>query len=361
MAENNTAQGSIVVKRLRSGNTIDFYFVFTHSLTQCVTNDGVVVPDWTVAANQPTVTPIISTTQGTAANIESGEWLYNGVKINFGDDNISTNTFLNGKGQFQIDPKTYALKIIQNIASSTNQASDTLTFNASAEVSGVEYNLSKAISVNIVPFGASSYRGVISIEDDGGNQFTSENDTISLKALLWDSNGSSIENFYVRWYVYDKELTYQNGVNTLHVSRDDVNGSAVVLAQFYLEESDKNFVTSASVTLYDTYDEYYVNIGYDSNNQEVTDTENVTVNASAVKRNALSSGGGTVCSTVDWTIDCWDTNTLTSILDEPITFSQKSTSDLPTFTVTKDHTDYKKDGASATRDVLVIFDAEIYI
>ena len=137
-----SAQNSITVKRLRNGDT--FFITFGNNgipLFQGVDPvTGVVTPDWTVAANQPVVTPVVTSARGNAVVLSNHQWSYNGVALNF-NGATSGDWTTDSTGKFQLNSSTGALKIIANLASTTNIASDSLTYSCVATVAGVEYNL----------------------------------------------------------------------------------------------------------------------------------------------------------------------------------------------------------------------------
>lgn len=63
---NYSAQGSITIKRLRNGDSLYVSFDTNGKpLYQGVdTSTGSVSPDWTVAANQPIITPKVTSVRG---------------------------------------------------------------------------------------------------------------------------------------------------------------------------------------------------------------------------------------------------------------------------------------------------------
>ena len=73
----NYAQGSIRIMRLRNGDTLMVALRSDKPLFQGVT-DGGVSPDWSVAANQPTITPEAFSSYGNPVTITGFSWYYNG-------------------------------------------------------------------------------------------------------------------------------------------------------------------------------------------------------------------------------------------------------------------------------------------
>ena len=57
----NTVQGQVVIKRTRYGDTVTVRLEWDKALYQSISDGGgVVMPDWSVGANQPTITPVIT-------------------------------------------------------------------------------------------------------------------------------------------------------------------------------------------------------------------------------------------------------------------------------------------------------------
>ena len=80
-----SAQGSITIKRLRNGDSL--YISFNTNgkpLYQGVdTSTGSVSPDWTVAANQPIITPKVTSVRGNTVVRSSHQWKWNGQTLLF--------------------------------------------------------------------------------------------------------------------------------------------------------------------------------------------------------------------------------------------------------------------------------------
>ena len=82
---NLSAQGSITVKRLRNGDTffisLDLNGVPLYQGVDPVTGD--VPPDWRVAANQPVITPKVTSARGNIVSLGGHQWSYNGQVLVF--------------------------------------------------------------------------------------------------------------------------------------------------------------------------------------------------------------------------------------------------------------------------------------
>ncbi len=183
MATNFSAQGSITIKRLRAGDTIFITTTSDKALFQGVdTDSGTIAPDWTIAANQPTITPTITTARNASVTIltNSMVWKYLGTTLSWGAESDGWKTDTTNK--FMLNTLTGQLKIIANLASIDNVSSDVFSFSATVRIGGVEYPLEKTVEVLIQKLSASSYVGFI--DTTNGVILSSTLSTTSLKMKL---------------------------------------------------------------------------------------------------------------------------------------------------------------------------------
>ena len=282
---NLSAQGSITVKRLRNGDT--FFISFGNNgvpLFQAVDPaSGVVTPDWTVAANQPVITPQVTSARGNAVTLGSHQWSYNGAALNFNGASSGGWT-TDSTGKFQLQASTGALKIIANLASTTNIASDNLTYSCVATVAGVEYNLTKSIDIQIQSVGASSYFGTVNATTEQLTP-TVTSTTIATKLYL---GATEQQNYVVKWYKDDTLWSERTG-NSITVGVGDVDGTQLIVAEFYKAAGDVTPVYRAGIRIIDTNDDFqvehrYVNSGGTTSNanREVSPNNPVYVQAYVV-------------------------------------------------------------------------------
>ncbi|PWB00322.1 hypothetical protein C5O24_13330, partial [Paramuribaculum intestinale] len=194
-----SAQGSITIKRLRNGDTFFISLEIANGipLYQGVDDkSGTVSPDWTVAANQPIIVPNVTSARGASVALSFHQWQYNGVTLNFNSTTDADGYRLDSTGVFKMNTTTGALRIVKNLASSTNIANDTLSYSCVATVGGTEYNLQKSIDVLIQTVGATSYAGYVNATTE---QLTSDITSTVLSTKLW-LGASELTNYYVKWY-----------------------------------------------------------------------------------------------------------------------------------------------------------------
>lgn len=300
-----SAQGSITIKRLRNGD--NFYITLENvngiPLYQGVDDkNGTVTPDWTIADNQPIIKPKVTSVRGAVVTLSFHQWAYNGVTLSFpnaaGSDGYKTDS----TGMFKMNPNTGELKIVKNLASKTNIGNDTLTYSCVATVAGVEYNLSKSVDVIIQTVGATSYMGTITATTE---QLTSDITQSTLVTRLW-IGARELSDYTVKWYRDDTLWSAKNGQKQITVTRNDVDGTQLFLAEFY-ENGVSTPCFKAGIRIIDTLDEFQVICYISSANKDVDTGQPVTVKAKVIR--FISSDGTTqdyTPSSPKWRMDVYD-------------------------------------------------------
>ena len=273
-----SAQGSITIKRLRTGNQI--YITFDSNgkaLYQGIdTESGVVSPDFTNVDNQPTRTPKVTSIKGLASTLSNHTWKYNGMLLSFsGSETWQTDS----TGKFQMKPSDGTIKIIGNLASTTNIAADTLTWSAICATDGYEETITKDLTVNVQNVGSSAYVGIVSATTE---QLTSDVPTITLSTKLYLGITGEVPSYYVKWYKDSELISGQNSA-TLSVTRDMVDGTQLFIAEFYKSSAETVYISRAAIRITDVLDEYQINLYVSSDNKEVDTNKAVTVTAYIIK------------------------------------------------------------------------------
>lgn len=326
---NYSAQGSITIKRLRNGDSL--YITLESNgipLYQGVdTSAGTVSPDWTVAANQPVLTPKVTSVRGNTVTRSSHQWKYNGQLLLFtGATSADGNWRTDSTGKFQINLTTGndggALKIIDNLANVNAVANGLLEYSCVATVSGTNYNVSKSIDVVIQSMGASSCYGAIIASPQ---TIDATNTTSTLKTIL-QVGASPVTTYHVKWFKDDTEWPAMDGLKQIAVGRSDVNGTQLFIAEFYLKATDTTPVARAGVYVIDSLDEFRVEFDYVSAAVEVAPGQDVTVKAKVINTRTNSVQA---LNNPTWKCDVMEKDTWTSI--------KQSTTD--TITVTTAETD----------------------
>lgn len=307
MSTQNSAQGSITIKRLRNGDSL--FIAFENNgiaLYQGVNpTAGTVAPDWTVAANQPIITPKVTSVRGNTVVRSQHQWSYNNQALDFTDSANDTNDWRTDGtvGKFQMNLSTGALKIIDNLANVNAVANAQLTYTCVATVSGTNYNLSKSIDVVIQNIGSSAYYGTV-LATSG--IITSTDSSTTLNTALY-AGGQAVDSYYVKWYKDNELWADKNGQKSIGVTRDDVDGTQLFIAEFYQKEGDTTHVARAGVYIIDADDEFAINFSYADSNREVAIGQSVTVKARVV--NMRTNSIVTLPSSAVWRCDVMDKDT----------------------------------------------------
>lgn len=322
-----SAQGSITIKRLRNGDSL--YLTLENNgipLYQGVdTSAGTVAPDWTVAANQPVITPKVTSVRGNAVTRSSHQWAYNGVTLLF-TGATSGDWRTDSTGKFQINVSSGAsagaLKIIGNLADPSAVANGQLTYSCVATTSGTNYNVSKSIDVVIQNMGASSCYGSVLASPEAIDATTT---TSTLKTSL-QVGATLVTNYHVKWYKDNTHWAAMDGQKQITVTRSDVDGTQLFIAEFYLSATDTTPVARAGVYVIDSLDEFNIVFDITSTNKDVAPGQDVTVKAKII--NTRTNTVFTPTSPT-WRTDVMDKDTWTAI----------KTSNTDTITVTTAETD----------------------
>ena len=199
----NNIQGSLTVRRLRTGDNINLYLTPDKDLFQGVdTVSGAIAPDWGLAANQPTITPTVTSIRTSVIGLSDHSWKNGNSVITFGTtaDSQGWVTSTNHDASYKLNKNTGALKIIKNLANVNNVGNDILTYSCVATVNGTKYSMSKDITVRIQSVGASSYTASVSSPT---NLLTETVTSTTVTCRLWLGTAEQT-TFLTRWFRSDE-------------------------------------------------------------------------------------------------------------------------------------------------------------
>lgn len=324
MSEQYSVSSSITIRRIRHGDSLSLLLESNGKPLFQSWDDqaGTCSPDWSVASNQPVITPHVSSLRQLPVTLTNHSWSYNGVTLVF--TGTTSGGYVNDTtGKFALNSTTGALKIIGNLANSINTANDTLQYSCVAVVSGTEYNLTQSIDIVIQKGGASSYYGYI---DATTLMLDSSHTSSVLTPHLWLS-GNDVSSFYVKWYKGSSVFRSLAAAAGITVSRSDVDSCNLFLAEFYLHSDDSTPVCRAGVAITDTLDPIVL-VPYISSAAKDLNDENDSV---IVKARAYKSSTGDIVTltTPTWLFEAYDPNTWTV----------KKTSTTDSITVTTEESD----------------------
>ena len=272
-----SASGSATVKRLRTGETL--YLTLEGNgvpLFQGIDPSAVAptpIPSWKVAANQPVLTPHVASSRGNTVKLSNHTWKYNGILLEFTGAADGEYT-KDSTGKFEMNKTTGALKIIDDLASTTNYANDVLTYTCTATVGDLSYTMSRDKEVSIVRMGAASYSGALVAT----KMQIGKGETSTIKSSLYSGSGA-VSSYYTKWYKNSEssEITKFAGNKQITVGRDDINGATLFICAFFANSSSNEPLSKVGIRIVDNNDEYLVNFVYISDNRLVDVGKPVTM------------------------------------------------------------------------------------
>lgn len=132
----------------------------------------------------------------------------------------------------------------------------------------------------------------------------------------------------------------KDGNKQITVTQNDVNGTQLFIAEFYLKSTDATPVARAGIYIIDALDNYTIVFVYDSQTQEVAPGQDVTVKAKVI--NTRTSSVQTLNNPV-WKCDVMDKDTWQSI--------KHSTTDTITITTTETDRNNKENDVEVVAEV----------
>lgn len=256
------------VRRIRRGGTETILLAADVGdiVQDIIGTDGsggvIVAPDFAIAANQPSLFPVITVSTKTGQVIPSDEkWYYNSAAITFNASGLSTGTLA---GVFQKVTRSSdgmpGLKIVKNLASSTNKDNDTIGFDGAIDTGGFSRRISKDYTILIQERTGEVRVGTISYPDGKNGVIETQTDSIQLKANLREGNNTiPTTDYTVRWKKLNGTnwvpLTNESGTEvtgyTVTVTEGMVNSFQLIMCEFYgldgvLITTDTAPVTDAS-------------------------------------------------------------------------------------------------------------------
>lgn len=233
--------GSGFIGMIIDGDSAQGNIRATKPLVQMYQKDtGKCVPDWSVAANQPIIYPVMrSGNENVIKPIVSGseKWYYNNTMVTFNASGLSTapaavagklqtTTYNNGSVNVP------ALKITGNLASSSNMDADTIRMDGEVEASGHNLAYTSEISLSISEFSNSAYYGFL-YPSDGG---IIDGDTATVKVTQELYKGGSLvpqSSYSVKWYKMPSTTAWSTA-NSVSLVANDIDSKLSVKAEFII-------------------------------------------------------------------------------------------------------------------------------
>lgn len=273
------------VTALEDGTTLHGNLVADKSLTQGW-NGATAVPNWSVAANQPTIhLTLISGSEYVQPALENDgqdlfTWYYNDVAITWAsrtDGSKNTNqSFANMFERTSVSVQGIsmpAIKIVDNLASSSNVDIDRIKFEGSYAINGSGVSFAVETMIRISSITEGSHLGVINFHN-GVSDITEKGQTLTLYGQLFSPDGQAATGFTTKWYLNDSQ-TPTNGTtitptggsasytNAYQVLESEVVDHAIVKCEFY---SGDTKIYTAYAAVDDMQDPEFMYIQYNGSN-----------------------------------------------------------------------------------------------
>lgn len=344
-----SAQGSATVKRLRNGDTLYltlegngialFQGIDPTALSPTPT------PSWKVAANQPMLTPKVTSARGNTVTITNHQWKYNGTALIF-NGAIDADFTKDSTGKFEMNASTGALKIIDDIASASNYGNDVLTYSCTVKVGELSYNFTRDRDISIVRMGAGIYTAVLV----ASAMQIGDGETSTIKSYLYAGTELATD-YYIRWFKNgeDSELTKFAGSKNVTITRDDVDGSTLFIAKFYSSSTSTQVIARAVQRIIDNKDEFQVNFVFVSDNRTVDAGKPVTMKGQVIN---TTTNSVMTLTNPKWKITVMDTQNWKEI---------RTVENTDSVTVTTEDTDRTVDGVEQQNDVELIGEVEFNV
>ena len=270
-----TISNRFFVQVIEDGTTLHGEIRATKSLTQAYKNPGC-IPDWTVAANQPTI--YVTLQNGTSFILPDSTytWYYNGTAITWTGNtsnaigNLPAGTFEkvtdytpSGYSSGQYVP---AIKIVKNLANSTNVDIDVIRFDGQKTLSTNPVAFSASLNITITEWTEGGYLGIINFLN-GIADIDSTNTSVTCQGILYDGDGNQVSsNVSYKWY-FEGDPTIKGTSSSLTVTDAQVVDYVMVRCEFYVTvEGVASRVYTAYAGIDDTQDPEYMWIRYNGAN-----------------------------------------------------------------------------------------------
>ena len=270
-----TISNRFFVQVIEDGTTLHGEIRATKSLTQAYKNPGC-IPNWTVPANQPTI--YVTLQNGTSFILPDStyKWFYNGNEIEWEGNtskaigNLPAGTFVkvtdctpSGYSSGQYVP---AIKIVKNLANSTNVDIDVIRFDGQKTLSTNPVAFSASLNITITEWTEGGYLGIINFLN-GIADIDSTNTSVTCQGILYDGDGNQVSsNVSYKWY-FEGDPTIKGTSSSLTVTDAQVVDYVMVRCEFYVTvEGVASRVYTAYAGIDDTQDPEYMWIQYNGAN-----------------------------------------------------------------------------------------------
>ncbi len=259
-----------------------------------------VSPAWTSDGTHPVITPSVGSARGNNVTLTNHVWAYNGQDLGFSLTQTTGRETSTVNDAFQMNHADGSLAIVRNLASKTNQDSDTLTYSGTAKMGSSEYTLEKSIDILVSMLSGSSYFGGVSADITTLSKGQTQ---CKLTPWLFNSAGGEVTAYSVKLYRGNSNTlagTYNNPSQGITIHRDKTDSADLLYVdshQLFILEFivDDVAVYRTGISIDDISDIYQANLVSEG---QVDDTTNQTfriqvINTESGKEADVASGSVT--------------------------------------------------------------------
>lgn len=273
------------------------------------------VPDFEKMAenSRPVVVPILrDASTGDVVTPNSIKFMYNGLELTFGGDNLCTNEGLVGvfkklvDYQASVGSQSYslpALRVMKNLVPISGYDNDRISVSGTVEVDGQSVPFNELSKEVIIQESTDNQYDVV-ISNDKGSAITEAGESLTERADIYkDGNKiSDVSGFSFKWF----KVTTEGGVamgtaQTQVIAASDVDNKLVVRCDVYQGDI---LIASGFDEISDFSDPYFVRMditGIDGT--AIRKGQTATITPKAVKRSSGEEASGLVSS---WTFRIQD-------------------------------------------------------
>lgn len=257
MAEQSSVQGSVTLRKLRTGATATISLSSTKQLFQLYTESAGAVsyaPDWSVSGNEPVVT-VNAVTSGGSLTITNVVWRINNTLAS----TITGITSSSSGGVWSLTIKTnLAQSSILNFNSGTLSAEITFT-----DDSGATQTVTKTEVIRVQKAVQGGYNVMINCSKAYVDNTTSTSNPTTLSAVIYDGvtqitnpAASNITFYWLKSTTAAIEASTPTGETYDITNPDEINGSQLYICRAL--DGSNNELDAEGIMIIDNSDPYFI-------------------------------------------------------------------------------------------------------
>ena len=288
-----SVSGGVVINLLQNGDNLSTTLNSTAPLYQTYKKGtGGFSPDWEemTDASRPRVYPrVYSVMESSVLQVSNIVWKYNGVTMTFDEQGVCTAPDIAIGKVAEIDYQgTKALKMIGNVASETNNDSDTISFSGSVLAGGQTVNVSAEITLLIEEASSSLYRLFLNMSDD---VIDGDETSLTMTAALYNAGvqvTTGVEFLFAS--ITGTTLRSKGSSPTFTITREMIDSELMVVCKAYIGDT---VVAQEQRQVWDSTDPFTI-ICSEGSSVRQSSKDNATYNFTLLNARTGSAVSGTV-------------------------------------------------------------------